>query len=216
MRKFIISVFVLASLCLKYGWSDEIALWNFDKETVGKLPKGFSSQVTGKGNLGRWEITEDKTAPSQPYMLVQTSKENLGYHFNLSIIEETDYADLELEIKFKALTGEEDQGGGQIWRYKDPNNYYIARANPLENNFRVYKVVDGNRKQLASKDLKITAGEWHTIKIINVDDKIQCFYDERLYLEVSDNTFRIGKIGLWTKADAVTAFDDIKVKKILP
>lgn len=216
MKEFIISVFVLVSLCLKYAWSEEITLWNFDKEAVGKMPEGFSSQVTGKGNLGRWGIIEDKTAHSQPYVLAQTSSENSGYHFNLIVIEDADYADLELEVKIKAMSGKEDQGGGLIWRYQDPNNYYIVRANPLENNFRVYKLVDGKRKQLASADLKITAEEWHTIKIINVDDKIQCFYNEKLYLEVSDNTFKRGKIGLWTKADAVTAFDDVKVKKILP
>lgn len=214
MKKIIISAFVLGVICLKYGWANnEVALWNFDKETVGKLPEGFSSQVTGKGNLGRWEIIEDKTAPSKPYTLAQASKENSGYHFNLMIIEETDYADLELEVKFKAISGEEDQGGGLIWRYQNPNNYYIARANPLENNFRVYKVVNVKREQLASADLKITSGAWHTIRIINVDDRIQCFYDDTLYLETRDTAFRKGKVGLWTKADAVTAFDDIEIKK---
>ena len=190
--------------------------WNFNKETVGKLPKGFSNQVTGRGNLGRWEIIEDKTAPGSPYVLAQTSSENFGYQFNLAVIEDADYSGLELEVKFKAISGEEDQGGGPIWRYQDPDNYYIARANPLENNFRVYKVVNGKRRQLASSNLKVTSREWHTIKIINKEGKIQCYYDKKLYLEVKDNTFKKGKIGLWTKADAVTSFDDIKVKEILP
>ncbi len=191
-------------------------LWSFDKGTIGKLPKGFSNRVTGRANLGRWEIIEDKTAPSPPYVLAQTSNENFGNHFKLAVIDDTDYGDLELEVKFKALSGVEDQGGGPIWRYQDPNNYYIARANPLENNFRVYKVVDGIRRQLHSRNLKVASGQWHTIKIINKNDKIHCYYDRKLYLEVSDNTFRKGKIGLWAKADAVTAFDNIKVKEILP
>jgi hypothetical protein len=191
----------------------ETRLWNFDKESVGKLPKGFSNQVTGKGGPGCWEVIEDKTAPTPPYVLAQTSSENFGYHFNLVAIEDTDYSNLELEVKFKAVSGEEDQGGGPIWRYQDSDNYYIARANPLENNFRVYKVVNGKRKQLSSAKLKITSGEWHIIRIINEDDKIQCYYDAKLYLEVSDNTFKNGKIGLWTKADAVTYFDDLEVER---
>lgn len=190
-------------------------IWNFDKEAVGKLPKGFSNQVTGRKSLGRWEIIEDKTAPSPPYVLAQTSSENFGNNFNLAVIEDIDYGDLELEVKFKAMSGKEDQGGGPIWRYQDQNNYYIARANPLENSFRVYKVVNGNRKQLASANVEMTSGKWHTIKIINVDDRIQCFYDGRFYLEVIDNTFQQGRIGFWTKDDAVTAFDDIKLK-LLP
>lgn len=189
-------------------------LWNFDKETVEKLPKGFSNQVTGKGNPSRWEIIEDITAPSPPYVLAQTSKEGFGYHFNLAVIEGTDYSDIELEVKFKAVSGDEDQGGGLIWRYLDPDNYYIARANPLENDFRVYKVVHGNRKQLSSARLEIKPGEWHTIKIVNKGDKIQCYYDDKLYLEVKDGTFKRGKIGLWTKADAITYFDNLVVKSI--
>ena len=218
MARFIISMFILFHLCFQYAWSDEITsgkLWNFDKETVGKLPKVFSNQVTGRRNLGHWKIIEDKTAPSSPYVLAQTSSENFGQRFNLAVIKDTEYGDLEVEVEFKAVSGEEDQGGGPIWRYQDPDNYYIARANPLENNFRVYKVVNGRRMQLKSATLKVASGEWHTIKIINKEDKIQCYYDRRLYLEVKDSTFKKGKIGLWTKADAVTAFDDIKVKELL-
>lgn len=195
---------------------EKSTIWDFDKETVGKLPKGFSNLVTGRGDPGRWETVEDKTSPSPPYVVTQTSSENFGYHFNLAVIEDTDYSDFELEVEFKALTGEEDQGGGPIWRYQDPDNYYIARANPLENNFRVYKVVNGNRRQMGSSNLKVTTGKWHNIKIKNKGNKIQCYYDRRLYLEVNDNTFKKGKIGLWTKADAVTAFDNIKIKEILP
>ena len=129
------------------------------------------------------------------------------------MIEDTDYSNLELGVKFKAVSGREDQGGGPVWRYQDPDNYYIARANPLENNFRVYKVVNGRRKQLDSVKIKVTPGEWHTIRIINKGDRIQCYYDAKLFLEVSDNTFKKGKIGLWTKADAITYFDNLEVER---
>ena len=99
---------------------------------------------------------------------------------------------------------------------QDQDNYYFARANPLENNYGVYKVVNGNRMHMSSYNLKVISEIWHNIKIVNQGNKIQCYYNGVLYLEVYDNTFKRGKIGLWTKADAVTTFDNIRVKEILP
>lgn len=210
----IVLVSVLLSFSTAYSLNIDTVVWNFNKETPGALPPGFSNQMTGDEKPGHWEILEDKTAPSQPYALTQTSGKNTGDHFNLAVIKDTDYADLELEVKFKAVSGKEDRGGGLIWRYQDHNNYYITRVNPLENNFRLYKVVNGKREQLASASLNLASGEWHAIKLIHTGNMIQCYYDDNLYLEASDTTFRKGKIGLWTKADAVTSFDDITVKKI--
>ncbi|RKY89073.1 hypothetical protein DRQ09_01965 [candidate division KSB1 bacterium] len=189
--------------------------YNFDKEKPHTIPSGWKNEFTGRGKLGKWEILEDETAPSKPNVLAQTSMENFGYHFNLAILENSSYKDLELSVKFKGVKGNEDRGGGPVWRYIDRNNYYIARANPLENNFRVYKVVNGNRRQMDSKSLKVTSNEWHTIKIRMVGDKIECYYDGVKYLEVKDSTFKkAGKIGLWTKADAYTYFDDLEVEEI--
>lgn len=189
-------------------------LMNFESDEIGKIPNGFSNQMTGNGALGKWEVVKDDTAPSTPNVLAQTSEEYFGYHFNLAINEKEIYDDLELFVKFKGVKGREDQGGGPVWRYQDANNYYIARVNPLENNFRVYKVVNGNRIQMDSARLKVSSNEWHTIKIIARKDQIQCFYDGQPCLEVTDDTFHKGKIGLWTKADAVTYFDDLEVRPI--
>ena len=192
--------------------AEEETVFNFDSDAVGKLPEGWSNQKTGKGGLGKWEVVADPTAPSQPNVLAQTSKENFGYHFNVAVAEQTNFSDLEIELKFKAIDGQEDRGGGPVWRYQDADNYYICRANPLESNFRVYKVVNGNRKQMQSASVEIPSGVWHTIKVKNVGDKIQCWYDGKLYLEVTDDTFKSGKVGLWTKADAVTYFDDFEIE----
>lgn len=120
--------------------------WSFDQAPVGQLPSGFLMQKTGRRTLPKWEVVADPTAPTKPNVLAQRSKENSGEHFNLAVVEDSDYQDLELEVRFKAVEGEEDQGGGLIWRYQDPNNYYVARANPLEDNFRIYRVVKGWRK----------------------------------------------------------------------
>lgn len=193
----------------------ETKLWNFDNDKQGEIADGFSNYLTGKGGPGRWEVIRDDTAPSAPHVLAQTSQEYFGYHFSMAVHEREMYDDFELTVKFKGVKGREDQGGGPVWRYQDNNNYYIARANPLENNFRVYKVVNGNRIQIGSARLKVTSGEWHTIRVITRKEHIQCFYDGKLYLEVKDNTFqKEGKIGLWTKADAVTYFDDLEVRFI--
>jgi hypothetical protein len=232
MNKFIVSVFAL-SFFLFVGCGEEHAngdkkryeeqivykgdtkVWDFDNEKQGEIPARFSNQVTGKGGPGKWKVIKDDTASGKSNVIAQTSQEYFGYHFNMVVNEDEFYDNLELTVKFKGVEGHEDQGGGPVWRYQDNNNYYIARANPLEDNFRVYKVVDGKRIKMDSARLEITGNEWHTIKILARKNKIQCFYNGQPYLEVKDDTFqKAGKIGLWTKADAVTYFDDLKVRPI--
>jgi Domain of Unknown Function (DUF1080) len=119
-------------------------------------------------------------------------------------------------VAFKALKGKNDQGGGIVWRYQDNNNYYIARMNPLEDNFRVYKVVDGKRsKEFQDVTVKVPSGEWHTIKINQVGNHIECFLDDKKQLDVKDDSItKAGKVGLWTKADAQTHFDNFKVQDL--
>ncbi len=197
------------------AYKGETKLWNFDSDENGKIPNDFSNQLTGKGGMGKWEVIKDDTAPSISNVIAQTSQEYFGYHFSMAINEKEAYDDFELIVKFKGVAGREDQGGGPVWRYQDSNNYYIARANPLEDNYRVYKVVNGKRIKLDSARLEVTSGEWHTIKIIALKEHIQCYYDGQPYLGVKDDTFqKEGKIGLWIKADAVTYFDDLEVRPI--
>jgi len=185
-------------------------VFTFDTDEHGKMPVNWSNYVTGKGSLGKWEIRQD----NDTQVLAQVSQENFGYHFDVIVWDKSDYQDLEITVKYKGVKGEEDQGGGPVWRYQDPDNYYIARANPLENNYRVYKVINGNRKQMASVNFGIPTGEWHTIKIRMIANHIECFYDGKKYLDVNDDSIiNSGKVGLWTKADAFTFFDDLKITK---
>ena len=117
-----------------------------------------------------------------------------------------------IEVKFKADSGIVDQGGGLIWRVLDNDNYYIARYNPLEQNFRIYHVKDGLRTKIANAWIQLPAGVWHKMKVIHSDDKIEGYLNNQKLLEVTDNTFAgSGGIGLWTKADAVTVFDDLVI-----
>ncbi len=185
--------------------------FTFESDTVGKTPSSWSNNFTGKGGLGNWEIYRDNGNK----VLAQLSQEYNGYHFNVIVWDEATYQDLEISVNFKALKGREDQGGGPIWRYQDADNYYIARANPLENNFRVYKVIEGRRKQLANAKIPIETEEWYSITITMRGNHIECFFNSKKYLEVMDATFKNGgKIGLWTKADAVTCFDNLQIGKI--
>jgi hypothetical protein len=186
--------------------------YNFDSDAVGATPAKFHSARTGQGVPSKWEVMVDPNAPSKPNVVAQTSTDKTDYRFPLLISDEGSYKDLELSVKFKAISGEVDRAGGLIFRLKDANNYYIVRANALEDNYRLYHVINGSRRQFAGANFKVTSGEWHELKVECVGNKIICYYDGAKKIEATDDTFKdAGKIGLWTKADSVTYFDDLKV-----
>ncbi len=187
--------------------------FRFSKDDLGKVPSGWTAEKTGKGEGSVWKVTADDTAPSKTgYVLAQTAV-GPGGLFNLCIINDSNFKDVEASVSFKAVKGDSDQGGGIVWRYQDANNYYVARMNPLEDNYRLYHVIAGKRVQFAGKEgIKIPAGEWHTLKIEMKGDEIECYLDGKKELEARDNTItKSGKVGLWTKADAQSYFDDFKV-----
>lgn len=179
-------------------------VWNFDSDSTGVSAKGFTN------DFGSWQVAADASATSKPNVLAQVAKSS-SPDFNVTLISGTSYKDMDLTVKMKAVAGRIDQGGGLVWRAKDGKNYYIARYNPLEDNFRVYKVADGKRTEFQSATIKHTEG-WHTLRVTMTGDHIECYYDGKKYLDVTDSTFRdAGRIGLWTKADAQTHFDDLTV-----
>jgi hypothetical protein len=186
--------------------------YNFDRDTPGQLPARFHGAKTGAGTQEKWSVTADPTAPSKPNVVTQTSTDPTDYRFPLLISDEGSFQDLALSVKFKAVSGSIDRAAGLVFRLKDPNNYYIVRANALENNYRLYHVVNGRRSQFAGATFKVTSGEWHELRIEAVGNKITCYYDGSKKIEATDDTFKnAGKVGLWTKADSVTSFDDLKV-----
>ena len=184
---------------------------DFEDQRQGILPDGWIVPVRNGIPAGNWKIVED----SENKVLAQTSSSHHGSHFNVAVWNEKYFKDIDLNVKFKAIAGHEDQGGGPIWRFQGNGNYYIARANPLEDNFRVYKVVNGRRILLGSARLNVEKARWHNIRIVMKGDHIECFYNGQKYLDVHDKTFsKAGKIGVWTKADAVTYFDDIGIQEL--
>jgi hypothetical protein len=178
--------------------------WNFESDKIGNLSEGFTNEV------GQWKVVADQTAPSKPNVLAQQAK-NSGSTFNLVLVSGTNYKHVDISVKMKAVAGKEDQGGGPVWRAKDAKNYYVARYNPLEDDYRVYKVEKERRIQLQKVNIKHSE-EWYTLRVTMEGDHIQCFYNGKKYLDVKDPTFQeAGRIGLWTKADAQSHFDDLKV-----
>jgi len=197
----IFSVLVLSSGLIAQALE---TLWNFDGDQAGHIPSGFTTEG------GEWRIVADPSAPSKPNALAQLAK-NSGSAFNLTLVKRAKYKDLDVSVRMKAIAGMEDQGGGLVWRAKDANNYYVVRHNPLEDNYRLYKVEKGKRSEIQSADIK-SIGGWHTLRVTMEGDRIRCFYDGKKVLEFQDSTFPgPGQIGLWTKADAQSHFDDLKV-----
>jgi hypothetical protein len=194
----------------------------FDEEKTGGLPPGWTMAVTHQGARPRWEIVSDESAPSKPNVLGQLSSEPARAQFPLALFERTSLENGEIEVKFKPISGEVDRAAGVVWRYRDENNYYIVRANALEDNVVLYKVEEGKRTSLAHKgtaagtygvDREVPAGSWSALKVVVEGPRFTVFFEEEKLFEVEDGTFTgAGRVGLWTKADSVTYFDDFEVR----
>src|SRR5207245_6700643 len=125
----------------------------------------------------KWVVMADSSAPSKPSVVAQTSTDKTDYRFPLLIADEGSFRDLDISVKFKAVSGSVDQAGGLVFRLKDAGNYYIVRANALEDNYRLYHVAKGRRSQFAGANFKVTSGEWHALRVEEVGSKITCYYD---------------------------------------
>ncbi|MBI1791324.1 MAG: hypothetical protein HYR60_27670 [Acidobacteria bacterium] len=194
---------------------------NFDSAQPGALPAGWSSAMTHTGGAPKWEVVKDDSAPSKPNVLAQLSSDRTGGRFPLAIWEKASLKDGTLSVRFKAISGGVDQGAGLVWRYRDVNNYYIARANALEDNVVLYKVENGQRISLAPKGTpaktygvthRVPKQTWCTLSVAFQGSLFTVSFDGQKIFEVEDTTFTgAGKTGLWTKADSVIHFDDFQV-----
>jgi hypothetical protein len=185
---------------------------NFDDMKTGAAPPGWTATQTGKGS-GKWSVEKDESAPSKPNVLKQSGQAT----FPVCLKNDANLKDGFVEVKFKPISGKEDQAGGVIWRAKDSNNYYIARANALEGNVVLYKTVNGKRSPLDIVGRKggygvketVASGQWHTLRVEFAGNKFSLLFNGKHLFDVEDTTFtEAGKVGVWTKADSVTLFDD--------
>ncbi len=177
--------------------------------------------MTHNGGAPKWEVLKDDTAPSKPNVLAQTSNDPTDGRFPLAILDQANFKDGELTVKTKAISGKVDQGAGLVWRYRDPNNYYLVRANALENNVVLYKVLNGRRTSIAPKgkpagtygvNHKVPTKTWNTLRVTFSGPLFTVYFNGEKMFDVEDSTITTaGKVGLWTKADSVMYFDDFDV-----
>jgi len=176
----------------------------FDKDPVGALPAGWVAGVTGRG-APKWAIDTDSTAPSAPNVLKQSG----SGAFPWCVKKDASLTDGAVEVKFKPISGKEDAAGGLVWRWKDGDNYYVARANALEDNVSLYYTQNGRRNTIKYVNAPVGKNQWHTLRVEFSGKRIKVALDGKAYIELDDeHIVGAGAVGVWTKADSVTSFDD--------
>src|SRR5213596_3419180 len=177
---------------------------NFDDVKAGMPPPGWTATQTGSGTA-KWTVDKHNSAPSRPNVLKQSGQATFPVCFKNG----TSIKDGFVQVKLKPVAGKEDQAGGVIWRLQDANNYYIARANALENNVTIYHTIKGKRTEKKRANTNVSSGQWHRLRVDFGGSHFTVTFDGRKAIEWEYDTFRdAGKVGVWTKADSVTAFDD--------
>ena len=184
--------------------------WSFDADKLDATPSGFSFGRTGKGAQGKWIVIADGGAASGKQVLAQRDADDTDYRFPVALADAPVLADVRASVKCKPVSGKVDQACGLVFRAVDFDNYYVARANALEDNVRLYHVVKGERKQFASWSGKVKTGTWHELRADAKSDRLEIYFDGKKVIDAKDATFKAaGKIGVWTKADSVTYFEDL-------
>jgi hypothetical protein len=194
----------LAALVMVAALLAQTNTMDFEREQTGKPPSGWTATQTGTGHA-IWTVERDETAPSKSNVLKQSGVAA----YPICLKDDTSVKDGSVEVKFKPVSGKEDQAGGVIWRARDSNNYYVARANALEDNVTVYHTINGRRTEKKRTSMKVASNQWHTLRVDFQGNHFTVTCDGKKAIEWDDDTFKdAGKVGVWTKADSVTEFDD--------
>lgn len=190
---------------------------DFSSDTVGRPPKGFSfGHTAGVGAPGKWVVQQEGTNR----VLVQADADATRSRFPVAVLSDVKAADVDLSVRFKPVSGRVDQAGGLVWRYRDQENYYIVRANALEDNVVLYKVQNGKRTDLPlkgegstyGKKVEVPGGQWSTLRVVANGPRFEVYLNGSKLYDVEDATFtQAGNVGVWTKADSVTQFDDLTI-----
>jgi hypothetical protein len=193
---------------------------DFDDSPTGAAPTGFTTAITNGDVPERWVVEED----AGNRVVVQRSSDRTGGRFPLCVFDGISASDVSVSVRIKPIAGEKDQAGGLVWRYRDPNNYYVVRANALEGNVVLYKVEGGKRTDLKpvdagflayGKKVDVPNGHWSTLRVESRGARFSVTFNGESLFDVEDGTFTgAGKVGLWTKADSVTAFDDLEIEAL--
>jgi Galactocerebrosidase, C-terminal lectin domain len=178
---------------------------------TGIAPEDFAFSRTGGGDVGEWRVVDDPTA-GNGRVIAQTSKDTTDHRFPLAVYQRVSAKNVDVKMRFKPVDGKVDQAGGIVVRLTTPDDYYVVRANALEDNVRFYRVIKGRREPLKGANIKVTTNEWHTLELRAEGDRFTVSFDGKQLYTAQDNTFAgAGRVGLWTKADSVTYFDTIAI-----
>lgn len=188
---------------------------DFESTAPGALPGGFfAAETNGAGMPASWAVAEGGAAAGARCLRIGETR-NTGDTYNLLLSRAQCPADLAIDVKLRADAGEEDQGGGVVWRARGPRDYYVARWNPLEDNVRIYKVQDGVRTQFATAKVHVEPGQWHQLSITQKGARATVAFDGKPMLDIEDASFAGGgMVGFWTKADAAVSFDEFSVRPL--
>jgi hypothetical protein len=207
-----LSLFVLISLAAAQLGERRI---DFENEEVGAAPRFFTTAVTGDFEQGKWIVEEVEGAPSGKRVLAQRDTNDAEHRYALCVHDSEKTVDVDAEVRLNAIAGDVDRAGGIVVRYIDRNNYYLARANALEDNVRLYAVVQGKRTQLAGQPVVVEPNKWHKLRLVVTGRQLQVYFNDVLVCQAPDDAHRdAGQVGLWTKADSVTLFDDLVIKPV--
>jgi len=211
---------IILATCAAAQSAEQTMQITFDAFGIGKPPPGFSTALTGGGGPVAWVVQENPLQPGDGKVLVQTSADATNYRFPLAIVDSFSARDVELRVRFAPMAGKLDRAAGLVWRYRDADNYYVVRANALEGNVVLYKVEGGKRGDLKPTGAGMLAygvktavpsGAWSELGITARGRRFAVSFNGTHLFDVDDATFpNAGKVGLWTKADSVTAFDDLR------
>jgi hypothetical protein len=197
--------------------------YTFDENATGKSPSGFTEALTAGGGPVRWRVVEASDAPSGKLVVAQLSDEPTNTRYPLLVLDDFSAKDVEASVRFKPVSGKVDQAAGIVWRWQDKNNYFVVRANALENNVVAYKTVAGKRTSIGIKGdakaygvkAKVPSNQWSTLRVRMIGSLAEVFLNDKKLFEVESDAFAsAGKVGLWTKADSVTYFDDLTVASL--
>lgn len=218
-------IFILLALAMAIAWTitgggvlslaqSAAMIVAIAKMDDGVSPTGFDFALTGQGKAGQWRVVVDSTA-SGGHAIEQSDPDRTDYRFPLAIHRSFSAKNIDASVRFKAVTGTADQAGGIVVRLIDPDNYYVARANAMEDNVRFYRVVKGRRQEIKGANLRVTANEWHALGLKAEGDSFTVSFDDKVLFTTKDQTFaEAGKFALWTKADSITRFDQIELKTL--
>lgn len=212
-RILLLMIMAMAVSPAAYSLESSTRVWTFDDDQPEALPAEFQVGTLFDGRpAGDWKVLHTDQANSPPNVLGQMMGKGAEHAYKTVLINGTQASDIELQVSFLPIGGKADMGGGLIWRATDDRNYYLTRANPLEQNIRVYRVVKGVRHMLKNFDRTIDIRHWHQLRVVQRGCQIEVFYDDERVFDLCDKTFTQGMVGLWTKSDAVTYFDNLQLQ----